>query len=748
MIRQKKTLLQAVVVGLPLILVAVACTRVPTEGRASQPAERKGDAGARKQPAKTSREPLWVAEMKSLATTREEQTALELFKSVEGATKASILERFIKDHPTTKVATLAKLRIAEIDFHDVETKNPFRPARPGNGDWESFFKYYGFGNYIPVPEDSRLREIYFKRLHPLLVQALTQVNSFDAWMRYLQVYSDNPYFTQAAEQTEKYLLTRSDKWEGYDMLKAYLSLCDERLKHPSPNRDMLIRKFQEGLANTVERDDAKEQYRRYLDTFPDSLQRNRILIKRDLIELSEACVRSDRAKMQELIQKYENDKDPTAQRLAGTAINYLERLEFKDAMTTGTVTILRDFKARYTGRDYANAIKDVDARLQKIHDQMLLKAKAAGRSDSYRKFLETFPDSAQRKDVERMQEEAEFKEAMAGRDREQIKSLLARYPNSGMTTAALERIEDLDFGEGKTKAMDEPAPGPLKRFIEAHPTGKHVGEAQNLIAKLQQDYAVYDAALIKARESGNASQFGAWLIQNQPNTFAARRGQKDLESLRHELAIGQLKSDLMTTPTASRAPYPIEFARALSECKKAIVSVETNAGAGTGLLFSQEGLLLTNAYMLRNANPKKIAVKIGAQSQAGKVIYLADPVGPDLAVVRTDGAYDSAPMGSSAALAPNDEVICLTAQGSKIEDTKGIFLRTRRVGQNEWLIIQSSRISPRLGGVILDQRARAVAILVSAESVDAAVRENVPERVYALSLRSALPIMEKTISGK
>jgi hypothetical protein len=162
---------------------------------------------------------------------------------VEKATKASILERFIKDHPFLKVTTLAKLRIAEIDFSDVKTDNPFRGNRAGNTSWTDFANFYAFTNYIPVPEDPELRETYFKKLHPLLIEALSQMNSFDVWMRYLKSYSENPYFTEAALQMEKFLLTRTDKWEGYEMLQAYLALCDERLKHPCPNRDMLIGKF-------------------------------------------------------------------------------------------------------------------------------------------------------------------------------------------------------------------------------------------------------------------------------------------------------------------------------------------------------------------------------------------------------------------------------------------------------------------------------------------------------------------------
>jgi len=748
MTRQMRILMQVRWVGFSLLLVAAACQHIPSDGEVFRRSVQSGSPAALERFANMYPNSPRATEARQRAAAIEEAKALDLFQSVQRTTKASILERFMADYPFPKVILLAKLRIAEIDFQDMATKSPFRPSRPGNSSWEAFVSHYAFTNYIPVPQDPELRKIYYNKLHPLIIQALSQVDSFDLWMGYFSEYSENPYFTQAGEELEKFLMARSNKWQAYDMLKAYLGLWEEKVKRPCPNRDKLLRTFQEGLAEVVEREDTMDQYRHYLETFPDSIVKQRITRKMDHLILLDACVRRDRAKIREYIQKYEKDKEPQAQADVRTAVNQAEQLDFKDAVTTGTPSALRDFIARYKDRDYAKLINEANGRLQKIHDQMLLKAKAGGKPDLYREFLEAFPETPQKAEVERDLEETEFRAAIARNDRESLVNLLTRYPNSRMRQNALEFIEDQDFKEDKARALDEPSTVPLKHFLDNHPKGRRTGEAHDLRVKISQSHAAYMEALEKAREARNASQFGAFLIEQPNNHYVVRRGQKDLDSLRRELAIKQLVFDLTTTPTApSKALVPIALMRALSEYEKAVALIETNVGTATGFAFGSEGLLLTNAHILRAAAPGKIMARIGGKNQAGKIAYLAEPDGLDLAVVRIDGTYDPIPLGNSSTLTPGEEVVGLWIQGSKVDNAKGTYLGTRRVGQNEWLVLQSVRIPSKFGGVVLNQRARAVGLLIPPDYVDPTVREKSSECVYAISLRSASSVMERVIAG-
>jgi len=721
MLKLAKTLGLVSGAGLVMTLMMAACLRVATDSS-------------------------HAAEAKQRAATLGEQEALDLFKSVENASKASIIERFIKDHPYPKVVLLGRIRIAELDYKHIETQNPFRPSRPGNDTWQGFVNYYAFTDYIPIPDDPEMQEAYYKRLHTLIIRALGEVNSFDLWMRYMSLYSQNPYFSQAAEQMEKFLITRSDRWEGYEILKKLLALWEERVKQPYPNGEMLVRKFQEGLAAVVEREDRMDAYRRYLDTFPDSPLKKRIILRVDHLELRDACVRGDQDKMKEIIRKYENDKDPLAQADVRMAVSQLEQIEYRETAAAGTSVAFRQFIARYKDRDYAKLVREANSRLMKLHDQMLVKARATGHSRLYRQFLESFPESPQKAAVEKEMHEAEFREAIARKDRDGLKKLRDLYPNSSMAPSALEHIEAWEFDQAQKSALAELTTAPLRAFLKDHPKGKHAGGAQDLMDSITGQHNAYVAELQKARDADNASQFATWLIENASNNYASKRGKKDLESLKNEIDVRQLISDLTTTAAApSRAVLPIAQARALSDAERVVAFIETSVSSGTGFIFGRNGLLLTNAHLVWNADPKKIKTRMARQNRMGTLVSASEPSGPDLAVVHIEGTYDPINVGNSAALATGEGIICLSGRSTKVETAKGRYLRTRRVGANEWLIIQSTEISPTHGGVILNQRARAIGILVRPENVDPAAKENAPGILYALSLRSALPMMEKAI---
>jgi len=744
---QCKVCLKAMAAG--ALVVVAACVSVPRGEDAFRRAERANTTRAYEQFADSDPASPMAAEARKRALQLRENEAMALFKGVETATKASIVERFMRDHPYPKVRTLAKLRIAEIDYSEIEKQSPFRATRDGNGSWPGFINSYALSDYLPVPEDPQLRETYYRKLHPLLINALTQVNSFEAWVHYLATYPENPYFQQAAEQAEKYLATESDKWEGYEMLKSYLALYDEQFKRSCPNREALIRKFQDGLVGLVEKEATMEQLDRYLQTFPDSPHKKRIALLKDHIAFREAREKSDRATLKTLIERHKNDPGPLAQSDVREAISFLERAEHQDAIAAGTPKDLRAFKERYKDTDYSKLIPDIDQRLMRMHNQLLNKAKAERTAVGYQRFLEAFPDSPEKDDVLRRLEEALFNEVIAGSDRDRIRAVLARHPSSPFREKALNRIDDIDFEEERTAAVNEPSTYPLKRYLDRRPPGNHVTEAETLIAKLNQHNADYLAQLQRARETGNLSRLSSWIVDNQGNFYAARNGQRDLDTLKRDLAVQQLVSDLTTTLSVqSHGVLPVIPSRALNENSQALAFVETNTGSSTGFFFRRDGLLLTNARVVRNADPKRMTVKFGGRSLPCQVLSVAEATGDDLATLHVDATVDPIPMGNPALLVPNEKVICLATHGAKVESAEGTLLAIRRAGNTDWLVIQCAKINAALGGVIVNQKARAVGLLVRPDQVNPAVKENVPDCIYAISIQSALPLMEKAIRGQ
>ncbi len=731
--------------GFIFFAMTAACSRLPQDQAAFQRAERMNTASGYQQFLQHYPTSPLAPEARKRAEQLQEQHWLSQFKEIENATKASVVERFMKYHPEPQLVLMAKLRIAQIDYGEIETQSPFRATRPGNGSWKEFVNYYAFSDYIPIPDDAAMRERYYKTLHPLLLQAMRQIGSFDIWARYLATYPDSPYFQQAASDVEKLISDSLDKWDGYDMLMNYFSLYDQTIKRPCASRDALLRQAQDKLAATVERENTLAGYERYLQTFAGSPHAKRITLLRDHIRFSEARERKDRAMMERLIDQYRDHPDPLAKTDVAEATAFLERIDFDAAIAANTPKALRDFKDRYKGRDFANLLSEADARLKRIHDQMLLSAKSAGTSAKFRQFLAVFPDTPVKDEVLKLLEEAEFKEAIAGSDPAAIQAVMARYPSSPFRERALNRIDDIEYKEKETQALAEPSTAPLKAYLESRPKGRHAVEAEDLIKRLNQHHAQYMAEVQRARETGNIARFNKFIVESQGNYYSARRGHSDLDLLRRETTARQLAADLASTATqAARAVFPAAPARAITDSAQAVVYVESNVGTSTGFFFAREGLILTNARMLTNAVQGQVKVKVANQSRPARVVALA-PAPTDLAVLSIEGTYDPIAMGNPTLLAAGERVVCLSTQGTKVETLEGTFHSTKKPGEVEWLLIQSSKISPNLGGVIVNQSGRAVGLVVRSDSVDPAVKESNEDFIYAISMRSAFPLMEKAI---
>src|SRR5438105_42384 len=80
----------------------------------------------------------------------------------------------------------------------------------------------------------------------------------------------------------------------------------------------------------------------------------------------------------------------------------------------------------------------------------------------------------------------------------------------------------------------------------------------------------------------------------------------------------------------------------------AVAGISAGEGAGSGVLFTPDGYLLTNAHVVRAARRLSISLPDGT-SHGGHVVG-ADPA-TDLAVVHIDGAhFPTAELGQSSTL--------------------------------------------------------------------------------------------------
>jgi S1-C subfamily serine protease len=122
-------------------------------------------------------------------------------------------------------------------------------------------------------------------------------------------------------------------------------------------------------------------------------------------------------------------------------------------------------------------------------------------------------------------------------------------------------------------------------------------------------------------------------------------------------------------PTGTTAVAPVDGAvdvgAVLSAVEPSVVSIETRsslaqgqAGAGSGIVLTADGLVLTNAHVIAGLNEIQVGLFGGERAPARLVGSFPEA---DIALIQVDGRTDLVPavLGSSAALQVGEEVIAI-----------------------------------------------------------------------------------------
>jgi S1-C subfamily serine protease len=148
----------------------------------------------------------------------------------------------------------------------------------------------------------------------------------------------------------------------------------------------------------------------------------------------------------------------------------------------------------------------------------------------------------------------------------------------------------------------------------------------------------------------------------------------------------------------------------------AVVSVRTDQGLGSGVIYDATGLILTNAHVVQGAQSLTIGL-IDGRHFSGKVVG-AD-TGFDIAVIKIDGSnLPTAPLGSSASLQVGQPVVAIgNSYGFDHTLTTGVVSALNRPvseGQgsyNQPMIQTDAAINPgNSGGPLLDLNGQVVGI--------------------------------------
>jgi S1-C subfamily serine protease len=194
----------------------------------------------------------------------------------------------------------------------------------------------------------------------------------------------------------------------------------------------------------------------------------------------------------------------------------------------------------------------------------------------------------------------------------------------------------------------------------------------------------------------------------------------------------------------------------LEEVEESVVTIETSVvtsggafdGAGTGVLLSADGLVVTNAHVIAQSGGIRVRTFDGATVDASLV---GSEPSADLAVIRIEGASDLAPaaLGSSASLVVGEPVIAIGNAlnlGGQPSVTTGIVSAVNRTlegpdGMLSDLIQTDAAINPgNSGGPLVDSTGAVVGI-------NTAIIEDSQNIGFAIAIDRAKPIIDRIQAG-
>jgi len=222
-------------------------------------------------------------------------------------------------------------------------------------------------------------------------------------------------------------------------------------------------------------------------------------------------------------------------------------------------------------------------------------------------------------------------------------------------------------------------------------------------------------------------------------------------------------------PAAALDGKTLDIAAVIAKAEPSVVSISVSfdggrlggsfggsasAGAGTGVIISADGEVLTNAHVVDGASTVRVTLSGESQSRTARVVGVDEAA--DLALLRIEDASDlpAAELGRSADLQVGDDVVAignaLALRGNPTV-TRGIVSgldRTLDAGASTMTgLIQTdaSISSGNSGGPLLNAAGEVVGINTAvAASNGRTSAENVG---FAIAIDRALPVIERLRSG-
>jgi S1-C subfamily serine protease len=214
---------------------------------------------------------------------------------------------------------------------------------------------------------------------------------------------------------------------------------------------------------------------------------------------------------------------------------------------------------------------------------------------------------------------------------------------------------------------------------------------------------------------------------------------------------------IVARPPVSTPEGVMDIQAILDQVEESVVTIETNviaqggvfSGAGTGIVLSADGLIMTNAHVISQSDGIIVRMFDGAEHDA--TLVGSEPAS-DIAIIRVDGVDDLSPaqLGESEALLVGEPVIAIGNAlnlGGEPSVTTGIVSAVNRSidspeGRLSDLIQTDAAINPgNSGGPLVDSSGAVV-------GMNTAIIQDSQNIGFAIAIDAAKPILERIQNGE
>ena len=212
------------------------------------------------------------------------------------------------------------------------------------------------------------------------------------------------------------------------------------------------------------------------------------------------------------------------------------------------------------------------------------------------------------------------------------------------------------------------------------------------------------------------------------------QSQQQYSSLSGQLTEVATKSEALETQLSKMSFKKTDFSNIIEDALKAVVSVHTNKGTGSGVIIAEEGYVITNYHVLQGAT------SAGAwtyDNEAHKIALVAFDAELDLALIKIfNGTFTTMKFGNSDKASVGQSVIAIGNPGGlSFTVTEGIISAVNRKLDDQTYLQTDVSINPgNSGGPLVDTFGRIIGIntkkISTFEGVGFAIPSNIAEEFY------------------